>query len=701
MVNALVASQRSLSPQPVKETDSANITSRERRTAETIHAVVTPTGTHQIAPKPEPQRERWYYATVGSVLLPPLAPADESAGNGSSADEEATYSAHHDAQNPTSNEVSASADTQTKTIGHVIESLDNPVRGFMMKTRYSSSSNWLHSVMLVPNVVSWYVGAAETNDESWQTIRICKSLIKRLKQKHMVPWVHDEYGKFLPPKETADALVDAYLRTFETIYRILHVPTFRRNYSAFWEDPAEAHIDFLIQVQLCLVLGASLFDEVFSFRLQTVQWIREATAWLELEEKQRLSISRIQNMCLLSLARKCTQETHGHPTWIRSGSLLRSAMSIALHRDPTKLPGISPAQVEIRRRLWATVLELSLDSSLDAGCPPLISLDDFDCTLPMNLDDEQLDFHANAEFTPHGLNRRTDSSLQIALASTFPVRLAIANFANGIRSEASYHEVLKLSTDHKDACSSLNTSLRQIQPEVTKFQRYYCEMIVCRNIFTLHIPYFAVASKNTAYHYSRNACVDAALKLSHSTLRYPGMQDPFLESNKIAQEARCDDFVRLVLCASGPFRSVQYQALMIIAAELATTAADWSNTSYLHAIQPLGTLRGLELLSIVKVGTDWTRKRLLSRQDNVKDHVFMVATRAAVNAVIEGRSIQRSIEVEGREACLEAKELLTQLVSGDEAASHEQLVFEEETWDPQDFWTANVYDLDESLMSLM
>lgn len=42
-----------------------------------------------------------------------------------------------------------------------------------------------------------------------------------------------------PPRKECDILIDGYLRTFEKIYRILHVPTFLEQYAQFW-DNAEA-----------------------------------------------------------------------------------------------------------------------------------------------------------------------------------------------------------------------------------------------------------------------------------------------------------------------------------------------------------------------------------------------------------------------------------------------------------------------------
>jgi hypothetical protein len=520
-----------------------------------------------------------------------------------------------------------------------------------------------------------------------------KFLSRQLKEKRAIAWTHGEYGKWMPPKDTADLLVDAYLRTFEGVYRIVHIPTLKRDYALLWQDSQQPQVGFLVQIQLCMALGACLFDDTFSLRPQALQWVKEAETWIELSEKNKLSICGIQNMCLFALARNIMLDIHGNSAWIRSGVLLRSAMSTGLHRDPTKLPTMSPAQAEIRRRLWTTVLELVLDSCLDAGRPPLISLNDFDCALPMNLDDAQLNFDTDAVFIARAPTEYSDTSLQIALARTFPIRLAIAAYTNGIKTQALYEEIMGLGDQYKTACATSNKILQHLSPKPTKFQCCFYELIMSRYIFSLHIPYAAVVSKNPTYCYSRKLCVDAALRLLHSGLRCPTMRDAFLDLAQAMTEASsfCDDYVRLVRCGLGPVRSVQFQAIMVIAAELVANLAEWADASQLAAARPLGDLRAMELLSWIRTATIWAKCRISAGNQNPKDYIIISATLGGINAMIDGKPIMEAIELGGQEACFEARSLVTQLIHGSEPESAQQVRFEE-SWVPNvdDFWTADL-----------
>lgn len=521
----------------------------------------------------------------------------------------------------------------------------------------------------------------------------CKLLSRRLQEERKIPWIHGEYGKWMPSKDTADLLIDAYLRTLEGVYRILHIPTFKRDYALLWQDSQQPQDAFLVQFQLCMALGVCLSDDTSSLRPQALQWVKEAEAWIWLSEKNQLSICGIQNMCLFALARNIMLDFHGNSAWILSGVLVRSAISIGLHRDPTKLPAMSATQAEIRRRLWATVLELVLDSCLDAGRPPLISLDDFDCALPMNLDDTQLNFDTDAVFTAHAPNQWSDTSFQIALARTYPIRHAIATYVNGIKTQILYEEVMKLYDQYKTACATSNKILRHLSLKLTKFQCCFYELIMSRYTFSLHIPYAALASNNPTYCYSRKLCVEAAIRLLHSGLRCVTMRDTFLDSARAVTEAQLisDDYVRLVSCGLGPVRSVHFQAIMVIAAELFAYLADWADATHLAMAPPLGDLRAMELLSLIRTAKIWGKSRILAGNENPKDYIIISATLGGITAMLEGNPISEAIELRGKEACFEAKSLIAQLVHSSEPESGEEFHFEE-SWDSnvEDFWTADL-----------
>ena len=53
-------------------------------------------------------------------------------------------------------------------------------------------------------------------------------------------------------------------------------------------------------------------------------------------------------------------------------------MHLGLHRDPSHFGKIGVFHGELRRRLGVTVLEITVQSSLDMGMPPLITANDYD-----------------------------------------------------------------------------------------------------------------------------------------------------------------------------------------------------------------------------------------------------------------------------------------------------------------------------------
>ena len=97
-------------------------------------------------------------------------------------------------------------------------------------------------------------------------------------------------------------------------------------------------------------------------------------------------------------------------------------MQMGLHRDPGYLPKMSVLCVELRRRLWATIIEMVVQSSLDSGMPALLSFNDFDTLPPSNIDDNELD--ETTEVIPRSKDRAifTQTSLQVLLLQSLRLR---------------------------------------------------------------------------------------------------------------------------------------------------------------------------------------------------------------------------------------------------------------------------------------
>ena len=163
----------------------------------------------------------------------------------------------------------------------------------------------------------------------------------------------------IPAKHVCDALTDIYLQTIETLHRVVHIPSFKKDYDALWNTTAEPPMGFIILLKLILAIGASMYDENFSLRRDALRWMYEAHTWLSAPSfKSRLGIQYMQISILLIIARD-TVDVGSELVWISVGSVLRAAVYIGLHKDPARLSRMTFFEVEMRRRVWNTLLEVS------------------------------------------------------------------------------------------------------------------------------------------------------------------------------------------------------------------------------------------------------------------------------------------------------------------------------------------------------
>ncbi|EZF68481.1 hypothetical protein H105_08998 [Trichophyton soudanense CBS 452.61] len=293
------------------------------------------------------------------------------------------------------------------------------VRGIFSKTKFFGLSHWMNSIYQFPQVYDMLQKCElDETSEARAVYDKCKHLARAIKAQEIAK--HNPVANILdhvPPRNVAEPLVQAYLRTFESIFRVLHVPSFLI-LRAIGITPAP-------QV---LTLSSSYFFASDTSYSTISQWIYVAQSWLNSPfEKSRINVSGTQIHCLLLLSRQANG-VGGDLAWVSAGSLLKTAMHIGLHIGPSHLPNVTFYDQEIRRRLWATVLEIVVQSSMDSGGLPLIHMQGIDCELPSNIEDEQLEDANEIIDATHAklLEEYTMTSVQIALVKSLPLRLEIA-----------------------------------------------------------------------------------------------------------------------------------------------------------------------------------------------------------------------------------------------------------------------------------
>lgn len=224
--------------------------------------------------------------------------------------------------------------------------------------------------------------AHEADESNHATFARCKAIGRAIKmQESRAAQPLGPLRNMVPTRAVSDRLVQAYLRTFQTVFGFLHVPLFREDYKAFWGDSGSVSEAFGITLLLVMCIGSTFcVHETGVSRATALQWICVASAWLSSpKEKARLNLDSLRIQCLFLLARQA-KSVHGDIAWLSTGSLLRMAMHMGVHIDPEihAFSHMSSSEIESRRRLWATVLELEVQSSMDCGGLPSIDSDDYD-----------------------------------------------------------------------------------------------------------------------------------------------------------------------------------------------------------------------------------------------------------------------------------------------------------------------------------
>ncbi|CAG7994891.1 unnamed protein product [Penicillium salamii] len=496
-------------------------------------------------------------------------------------------------------------------------------RSFFHKRRFFGQSHWISSMSLFRDiVVSIEPHLMEEGSKALVGLQKCKHLGRKIKAQRTPQWPVP-ITQDLPPKNLCDALLDCYLRTFEKVYRVLHVPSFKRDYEAMWSSEPRLDPIFLVQLKLVLAIGSTTYDDELSLRPSAIHFIHEAQTWIsEPETKARLGIPFLQAQILLLVARELLN-VDGGMIWVASGTLVRTAVYMGLHRDPVQIPNMSRFASEMHRRLWSTVLEVCLQSSMESGGSPLISTEEFDTQPPGNFDDDAISVEDSFQQPEAQL---TSTSIAIALRKTFPIRLAIAKFLNDVTCQSSYEEALRLDARLRVAYKEMRRSIQLYGLAPTEFEILMLDFVVRRYLISVHIPFFGPSFLETTYAFSRNVVVDTAAKIFNSASKPPNSNsDSSLDQSILSHQI---DFQRLTRCGSGFFRIAPMHCSFLIAVELRSQVLEEEGLGPV-CLRP-------DLMSVIQEAKTLSLRCIEVGETNIKGYLFMSLVSTQLDALMQG-----------------------------------------------------------------
>ncbi|KAK1534471.1 uncharacterized protein CCOS01_03223 [Colletotrichum costaricense] len=344
----------------------------------------------------------------------------------------------------------------------------------------------------------------------------------------------------LPPKEHCDALLEVYIDQFEQMHRIIHIPTFRREYSEFWENPTESRYAALTALVLSICAVANCIHTHESLRFTGMisnaqnaaeKWIKAVENWQDHQSVKHRKLIHYQIACLLYLAKR-VNTVKKKRFWTNSGALIQDGISVGLHREPGIMGAskISVYNQEMRRRIWATVQEFDMQASFDHGLPTLVSQLHYDVQPPRNLDDEDFD-EDTTQLPPskHG-KEYTFSSYQNLARQSLPLRMELSRLLCGPPGDLDYDQVIRYTNDitHEiDSLPSWEHNSNNTHGGKRPLLAYTLLHIQLRQyIVPLHQPFLKLRKSNAKYQYSEIIYYNAArdIVLLHDKLYEQGIR---------------------------------------------------------------------------------------------------------------------------------------------------------------------------------
>ncbi|RYP51337.1 hypothetical protein DL768_003341 [Monosporascus sp. mg162] len=393
-----------------------------------------------------------------------------------------------------------------------------------------------------------------------------------------------------------------------------------------------------------------------------------------------MSLEGVQVFCLLILTRE-TNSLSGLAS-VATESLLKLAFTIGLHLDPSTFPSLPKLQAELRRRLWVTVVEITVLTSLDSTLPlsPLVGT--YSPKPPANIADEELIAASPSDGTPHTRFGGTDCSLQLLLLKSLPLRIQVVQQLNNVHHDLSYEKTLELG-------KSLSGHCREIAAYFEKgtglfdsglFHRKLLDTYMRRLILFLHRPFCLHARKDARFFIARKICLESTL----ITMGYvESLNLPF---------GPLDDFTRMSIRGSGLFKGgISSDVIYALSAEIVSQVEEENGSgepasSAVTASDPLVQLSRANrqpLMRRLEHIHEQLRQILALGRPSVKQLIFTSGVLAQVKAMERGEHPRDAVIEALSESCKASVYLLREcgLSKGTPAMADDSNPFGFETLD--------------------
>ncbi|KAF2151623.1 hypothetical protein K461DRAFT_307041 [Myriangium duriaei CBS 260.36] len=282
----------------------------------------------------------------------------------------------------------------------------------------------------------------------------------------------------------------------------------RSTYEDFWKNPQSVPILWLGLLFSIMCLSTQ-HQQTFSDKTTKSQ-IAEIEASVDLYKRKTIEClllghytrggSYVLETLILYFLVECFHlKDMDMGIWILVGHIVQIALHTGYHRDAKHFPSISPFAGEMRRRVWALIIQLDSSVATQLGLPRLIRESHTDTAEPRNLYDSDFDEHTVDLPESRPESETTPTLYVLAKLRLLSVGAKIADVATALQSHP-YAKIIELDQRIDNAQNALPSSL--------KWNGLASSLNVQSTILVQRI-WLEV----TQYEFSRSACLTAAMRI--------------------------------------------------------------------------------------------------------------------------------------------------------------------------------------------
>ncbi|KAL4786576.1 fungal-specific transcription factor domain-containing protein [Aspergillus varians] len=337
----------------------------------------------------------------------------------------------------------------------------------------------------------------------------------------------------MPERFEVDRLVSCYFNSFDMSPAVLHRVEFLKEYEAFWKCPAETSIIWLGLLFTIMCLAAQFQRSKFDSGLQPmVSTKRDPQTMVEVFRAkivQCLILGKyhkggpyvLETLMLYFTCEHflCNDAEIG--IWLLLGIIVQLAMHMGFHRNPEHFQNqeMSPFTGEMRRRVWATIMDLDLGISAQMGLPRLIKPWQADTEEPHNYLDTDFDRHTTKLPRSRPDTETTPMLYRLAKSRMMSTLGLILDLGSDTRQHTfTYSDVVKMDSKLHETHDSIPECLkwRSMAHCITDssqiiMQKLFLDVLFHKAKIVLHRKF--LIRPQDQYEYSHKECLDAALQI--------------------------------------------------------------------------------------------------------------------------------------------------------------------------------------------